>query len=92
MVYPDDKSHILKALKEAEQNADIIIITGGLGPTKDDITKKTIAWKRHALKQKLQRIMPPPAKTPFFFVTLWYKTNNYVLLSCSYSPGIPSTA
>lgn len=39
----DDKSHILKSLKEAEENADIIIITGGLGPTKDDITKKTIA-------------------------------------------------
>ncbi|MDX1318224.1 MAG: molybdopterin-binding protein, partial [Xanthomarina gelatinilytica] len=39
----DDKAHILKSLKEAEQNADIIIITGGLGPTKDDITKKTIA-------------------------------------------------
>lgn len=39
----DDKQHILKSLKEAEENADIIIITGGLGPTKDDITKKTIA-------------------------------------------------
>lgn len=39
----DDKAHILKSLKEAEQNADIIIITGGLGPTKDDITKTTIA-------------------------------------------------
>src|SRR5690606_30016473 len=39
----DDKDHILKSLKEAEENADIIIITGGLGPTKDDITKKTIA-------------------------------------------------
>lgn len=39
----DDKEHILKALKEAETNADIIVITGGLGPTKDDITKKTIA-------------------------------------------------
>ncbi|EPR72048.1 Molybdopterin binding motif, CinA N-terminal domain protein [Winogradskyella psychrotolerans RS-3] len=38
----DDKMHILKALKEAEGNADIIIITGGLGPTKDDITKHTI--------------------------------------------------
>lgn len=38
----DDKTHILKSLKEAEENADIIIITGGLGPTKDDITKKTI--------------------------------------------------
>lgn len=38
----DDKSHILKALQEAEDNADIIIITGGLGPTKDDITKRTL--------------------------------------------------
>jgi len=38
----DDKTHILKALKEAEDNADIIIITGGLGPTKDDITKHTL--------------------------------------------------
>lgn len=39
----DDKAHILKALEEAESNADIIIITGGLGPTKDDITKYTLA-------------------------------------------------
>jgi nicotinamide-nucleotide amidase len=39
----DDKSHILNAIKEAEGHADFIIITGGLGPTKDDITKKTIA-------------------------------------------------
>ncbi|WP_242085361.1 competence/damage-inducible protein A [Aestuariivivens sediminis] len=39
----DDKSHILKTLKDAESHVDIVIITGGLGPTKDDITKKTIA-------------------------------------------------
>ncbi len=39
----DDKEHILKALKDAENQSDIIILTGGLGPTKDDITKKTIA-------------------------------------------------
>lgn len=39
----DDRTHILKAFAEAEANADIVIITGGLGPTKDDITKKTIA-------------------------------------------------
>jgi nicotinamide-nucleotide amidase len=38
----DDKKHILTAFKEAEHNADIIIVTGGLGPTKDDITKHTI--------------------------------------------------
>jgi nicotinamide-nucleotide amidase len=39
----DNKQHILKALKEAEENCDVIIITGGLGPTKDDITKLTLA-------------------------------------------------
>ena len=38
----DDRDHILKAFAEAEANADIVIVTGGLGPTKDDITKKTI--------------------------------------------------
>ncbi|MEH6535596.1 MAG: competence/damage-inducible protein A [Psychroserpens sp.] len=38
----DDRTHLLKAFAEAEANADIVIITGGLGPTKDDITKKTI--------------------------------------------------
>ena len=39
----DDKEHILQALADAEKHADIVIITGGLGPTKDDITKHTIA-------------------------------------------------
>lgn len=39
----DDRQHILTALAEAAWRADIILITGGLGPTKDDITKKTIA-------------------------------------------------
>ena len=38
----DDRKHILKALAEAEQNSDLVLITGGLGPTKDDITKKTL--------------------------------------------------
>ncbi|HEY9002910.1 MAG TPA: competence/damage-inducible protein A [Mucilaginibacter sp.] len=39
----DDRQHILNALAEAQGRADIILITGGLGPTKDDITKKTLA-------------------------------------------------
>ena len=39
----DTKEHILKVLKEAQQNSDIVILTGGLGPTKDDITKLTLA-------------------------------------------------
>ncbi len=39
----DQREEIVKALDEASQRADIILITGGLGPTKDDITKKTLA-------------------------------------------------
>lgn len=39
----DDRNHILKALAEAASRAEIILITGGLGPTKDDITKTTMA-------------------------------------------------
>ncbi len=38
----DQKEHILKALAEAESRAEIILMTGGLGPTKDDITKHTL--------------------------------------------------
>jgi len=38
----DNKEHILKTLEESMSRSDIIIITGGLGPTKDDITKETL--------------------------------------------------
>ncbi len=38
----DDREHILTGLKEAASRADLILITGGLGPTKDDITKHTL--------------------------------------------------
>ncbi|MGH1383887.1 competence/damage-inducible protein A [Kordia sp.] len=38
----DDKTHILEALEAAKQKADVVLITGGLGPTKDDITKHTL--------------------------------------------------
>ncbi len=38
----DQHEAILQILHEARQRADVIIITGGLGPTKDDITKKTL--------------------------------------------------
>ena len=38
----DDHDHILTALANAEKKADLVLITGGLGPTKDDITKKCL--------------------------------------------------
>ena len=39
----DQREHILKALEQAASRAEIILITGGLGPTSDDITKPTLA-------------------------------------------------
>lgn len=35
----DDSEHIKEALGNAEEKVDLVILTGGLGPTKDDITK-----------------------------------------------------
>lgn len=39
----DEESEILKAFSEAESRADIILITGGLGPTNDDLTKPALS-------------------------------------------------
>lgn len=36
----DDDDEILKALQEASKGFDLVLITGGLGPTKDDLTKR----------------------------------------------------
>ena len=37
----DDKKHILDTFSTMQDKVELVIITGGLGPTKDDITKKT---------------------------------------------------
>jgi competence/damage-inducible protein CinA-like protein len=39
----DEESAILSGLKDASAKADIILITGGLGPTADDLTKPSLA-------------------------------------------------
>jgi nicotinamide-nucleotide amidase len=39
----DDEQEILTAFTEAEKRADVILITGGLGPTNDDLTKPLLA-------------------------------------------------
>ncbi|WDF62487.1 CinA family nicotinamide mononucleotide deamidase-related protein [Flavobacterium sp. KACC 22763] len=37
----DDKKHILNTFAQLQNRVDVVIVTGGLGPTKDDVTKKT---------------------------------------------------
>lgn len=43
----DDREEIMAAIRRAETSSQVIILTGGLGPTKDDITKKTLAELFH---------------------------------------------
>jgi nicotinamide-nucleotide amidase len=43
MAVGDDAQAIRKAIQIGEENASILILTGGLGPTADDITKKVLA-------------------------------------------------
>lgn len=37
----DNKQHILDTFSKLQNMVDLVIVTGGLGPTKDDVTKKT---------------------------------------------------
>lgn len=43
----DDRQHILTAIEDAFSRADIVLTTGGLGPTKDDITKHVMCEYFH---------------------------------------------
>lgn len=40
---PDDENRIIKAIGDLLEDSDLIIMTGGLGPTQDDITKRALA-------------------------------------------------
>lgn len=40
---PDKRDEIYETVRYAMEEADLILVTGGLGPTKDDVTKKVLA-------------------------------------------------
>ena len=42
-VVGDNNNRLRRAIEIAQKRADMLIFTGGLGPTKDDLTKETIA-------------------------------------------------
>jgi len=50
-ILADNREEILRALSEGETRSDIVLITGGLGPTKDDITKEALC---HHFNTKLK--------------------------------------
>lgn len=59
----DQKEEIIKGLSQAISESDMVIITGGLGPTKDDITKVAIAeflgvelFFHHETYERIKRI------------------------------------
>lgn len=43
MTVSDEAESIVQALEQGLRSADVVLMTGGLGPTKDDITKKVLA-------------------------------------------------
>lgn len=68
----DDRGHILDTMASLQDKADVVIITGGLGPTKDDVTRKTfcdyfedqlirdIEIEKHVV-ELIERVMKRPA-------------------------------
>ena len=68
----DDKQHILDTFASLQNKTDLVIITGGLGPTKDDITKHTFCqyFEDHLIRnqevethviQLIENVMKRPA-------------------------------
>ncbi len=69
----DNPSRLRRVLEEALAGSDLVITTGGLGPTMDDLTKETVAQflglplvlhqpsldRIEALYRRLGRVMPP---------------------------------
>ena len=67
----DQKEIIIKALDEARSRADIIIMTGGLGPTSDDVTKHALCEyfddhlvKNHNILEHIENIFRKYVTTP----------------------------
>ncbi|MDD5678098.1 MAG: competence/damage-inducible protein A [Kiritimatiellae bacterium] len=43
LTVPDDQAAIVRAVRQASELAEWVVITGGLGPTKDDLTRQALA-------------------------------------------------
>ncbi|WP_252313447.1 molybdopterin-binding protein [Sinobaca sp. H24] len=68
-VIGDNTARLHEAITEAEKRADLVVLTGGLGPTEDDLTKDVAA--EHAGRKLIEH--PPSMKslTQFFEEREW---------------------
>lgn len=81
----DTEEAILTIFEESSKRADIVIVTGGLGPTKDDITKKTFCKYFNS-----ELIDHPQAQID---VTAYFKKRGYILSGTNKSQyELPSNA
>src|SRR6516162_5509813 len=56
LVIGDDRELLASAIRQATSETDIVIISGGLGPTEDDLTREAVAQalgRTLALRQEL---------------------------------------
>ena len=60
----DDRRQIIDTVNRARENNQVTIITGGLGPTKDDITKKTLAELFHSTMRYDETVAAHVEKMP----------------------------
>ena len=95
----DDKEHIIETIKNAERYSDLIILTGGLGPTNDDITKSVLTEyfndtlvENEDVLLNIKNIWKKHIKQPLLKVNLdqaLVPSRSIVLMNCMGSaPGI----
>ena len=51
----DREEEILEAIDNAMKRVNIVLVTGGLGPTKDDITKQTLCKNFNTERRSLRK-------------------------------------
>ncbi len=83
-VLRDDVIEIQNGFKEAWEQSDIVITTGGLGPTADDLTRETIA---QALGVKLVFDPKIEATIQDWFSALGHKMGKHHVKQCHYFEG-----
>ncbi|USS85172.1 competence/damage-inducible protein A [Fructilactobacillus myrtifloralis] len=60
----DNRKRLTEAIRQAEQRSDLVVLTGGLGPTEDDITKTLLA---ELVDRQLVTDEPAQAKLDEFY-------------------------